>query len=324
MMLRAVMMASMFAATSALSAGNVYAVLPTQGVGVTAEADLAARTMRLSLQEQSLALVPQTTVESATQLNQAACSQSIVACGRLVGEAVGATHVVVSELWDQAGTLELKVALVDVRVETSPVWSVSQTTSSQTLGALAKTAVLQAVAPQALSGALRVQLSAGAELFVGGVLKERTPMVAPLALSAGSHEVEVRLAKAKPFRQTINVAADETVTLSLCVKDDAIVDTCPEVAAVVDPAPFPVLQVAGGAMLGMSVLSAGGAAAFFALAQGSYSALENAAADNDADGVKNAKTVLPVQQTAFGTLAITSGALLAVGAASLGAAMVLE
>ena len=44
--------------TSSLAAGNVYAVMPTQGVGAAAEAALVWQTMRLALEEQSLALVP--------------------------------------------------------------------------------------------------------------------------------------------------------------------------------------------------------------------------------------------------------------------------
>jgi hypothetical protein len=313
----------MMSATSALSAGNVYAVMPTQGAGVTSEADLTTRTMRLALQEQSLALVPQVAVEQAVTLNQASCAQSALACGRLVGEAVGATHVVVSELWDQAGTFELKVALVDVRLDALPQWVSSTTTSSESLGALSKSAVLTVVSPGALSGALRVQLTPGAEIFVGGVLKDRTPLVSPLSLSAGNHEVEIRLAKAKPFRKSITVASGETQTLTLCTKTidgaELITDSCGG-----GEAPLPVLQVAGGAALGVGVLSAGGAAAFFALAQGSYGALEDAADKRDADGAEKAATALTVQQAAFGTLAVTSGALLALGAASMGASMMLE
>ena len=192
--------------TSALAAGSVYAVMPTQGVGATAEAVVVGQTMRLALQEQSLALVPAPAVEAAVAVQTAACSQSVMACGRLVGAQTGATHAVVSELWDQAGMLELKVAIVDVRVDVAPEWSTWRTANAAELGPLSKRAVLNLVVPEALAGRLSVQeLGAGADIIVDGVARDRTPLLSPIKLSEGRHEVEFRLGTARPLRTSASI-----------------------------------------------------------------------------------------------------------------------
>ncbi len=207
---------------SAHAAGNVYAVLPTQGAGASTEAGLVFQTMRLALQEQSLALIPAVAVETALVEHSVACAQSLVACGRLVGQSTGATHVLVSELWDQAGTYELRVALLDVRVETAPTFATVRTTTSAELGPLAKRMALEPVAPEALGGTLSVQGPPEIELVVDGVVVDRTPMLKRVRLSVGAHEVELRSADVGPWRHTLRIEAGQAVELSACVRDGAL------------------------------------------------------------------------------------------------------
>jgi hypothetical protein len=208
--------------TSTLAAGNVYAVLPTQGAGAPTEAGLVFQTMRLALQEQSLALISAVDVETALVEHSVACAQSLVACGRLVGQSTGATHVVLSELWDQAGSYELRVALLDVRVETSPAFSTVRTTASAELGPLAKRMALLPIAPEALSGTLSVKSPAKLELVVDGVVVDRTPLLKRVRLAAGTHELELRGVDVATWRQTLRVEAGQVLDLHACVRDGAV------------------------------------------------------------------------------------------------------
>ena len=251
-MTRAMLVLSLLWSTSSLAAGNVYAVLPTQGVGATTEAALVAQTMRLALQEQSLALVPTSQVDGAVLAQTVACSQSVVACGRLVGQTTGATHVLLSELWDQAGTLELRAALLDVRVESAPTWTVQRTTSSSELGRLAKETALSLVSPGALSGFLSVTGPAGLEVVVDGVVGAVTPLVSPVKLASGPHEVELRLSGSTSATETVQIASSSTTTLSACVRDGAVVTSGCDTPS---SSSFPVLGAVGGVAIGAGVLS---------------------------------------------------------------------
>lgn len=256
--------------TSSLAAGNVYAVLPTQGAGATTEAALAGQTMRLALQEQSLALVPQSQVEAAALANTVACSQSIVACGRLVGQATGATHVVLSELWDQANTLELKVALLDVRVERTPEWTVVRTTQSAEIGPLSKKSVLALVSPSALSGSLSVAGLAGLSIVVDGVALDKTPLVTPLRLTAGPHEVELRSATVSSSTTTVQIASGATTELLACEAGGAVSVDPAVCASSSTSSAFPMVGAVGGVGLGLGVVGGLVAVTTGLAAQGAY------------------------------------------------------
>jgi hypothetical protein len=263
---RAAILLTLCVSTTASAAGSVYAVLPTQGAGATAEAALVAQTMRLALQEQSLAQVPAARVESAAMANTVACAQSVVACGRLVGQATSATHAILSELWDQAGTFELRVALLDVRVEAQPTWTTYRTTSSAEIGPLAKKAALGLVSPESLAGGLSVQGPADLEIVVDGVVVDRTPLLKPVRLSAGAHELELR-GTGGPWQQSIRVETGHTVAVVACLKDGALTaapDACPEASTTTPVNPLPVLGIAGGAVLGVATLT-GIVAGYFAI-----------------------------------------------------------
>jgi hypothetical protein len=215
-------------AAPARADGDVFAVLPTQGTGgVTAEAELAGSMMRIALQEQSLALVPATTVADAVVANDAACVQSAIACARLVGHDTHASRVVASELWDQGGTLELRLVVVDLRTGLEPgPWQSFTARDKASLGAVAQQAVLSLVVPGAFFGKLTVVAEPGAEVLVDGVARERTPMLAPLQLSVGRHELEVRYGKLAPWRGFVDVAMDKPTTKTLCEKSSSLSEEC--------------------------------------------------------------------------------------------------
>lgn len=302
------------ASTTASAAGSVYAVLPTQGAGATAEATLVAQTMRLALQEQSLAQVPAARVESAAVANTVACTQSVVACGRLVGQATSATHVILSELWDQAGTFELRVALLDVRVDTAPTWATYRTTASAEIGPLAKKAALGLVSPESLAGGLSVQGPRDVEIVVDGVVVDRTPLLKPVRVSAGAHELELRSASAGSFRQSIRVDSGHTVDVVVCVVAGALKagDACtssPTSSPTVNP--LPVLGIAGGAVLGVATIT-GIVAGYFAIesttAYGQYVQAPNAA---DEAKVRQTQPVAVGTASVAGALALTGVGLVA-------------
>jgi len=293
--------------TAAVAAGNVYAVMPTQGVGATAEALLVGQTMRLALQEQSLALVPAQAVESGVLAQTAACSQSVVACGRLVGEQTGATHAVVSELWDQAGTLELKVAIVDVRVDVAAEWSTWRTANAAELGPLSKRAVLNLVVPDALAGLLSVkQLEAGADIVVDGVARDRTPLLSPIKLPEGRHEVEIRLGTKSPWRDSVVIEAQRTTTLVVCVRGDVLTKDCAE-----DGGGFPLLTTVGGVVVVGGAVSGAVAVLSFLQAESAYQAFIDDPKDGSA--IRTWQTIGATTGIGAGVLAVGGVAALTVG-----------
>jgi len=296
---------------SASAAGNVFAVLPTQGVGATAEAVLVTQVMRLALQEQSLAMVPAQQTESAVVAHAVACGQSAIACGRLVGEATSATHVIVSELWDQAGALELKIALVAVRVDGAPVWQTHRAKSADEVGPVAKRAVLALVAPDALSGLLSVTGDTGVEVVVDGVVAERTPLVSPVKLAAGQREIELRLAGHRPLRTTVAIESQRTTSIVVCAKDGAVVrDACGDGAAV---APMSPLVIAGSAGVGLGVVAGVGAVVAAIAAESAYAAFDADRAEEDANAYFGWRTVGIASGIAGGVLTAVGAGVLVVG-----------
>lgn len=292
--------------TSPLAAGNVYAVMPTQGVGATAEALLVGQTMHLSLQEQSLALVPQKTIEAGVMAERAACGQSVVACGRLVGGQTGATHAVLSELWDQAGTMELKVAIVDVRVDVAPEWTSYKTANAAELGPLSKWVVLNLVVPDALAGHLSVRkLEAGAEIVVDGVVRDRTPTIAPLKLTAGRHDVEIRLGSKTPLRDSVVIQAEKTTILEVCVHNDVLSKDCAEGGG------FPVVTTVGGVLVVAGVTS--GAVAALSFMQAETAHKDFIAETEKGDTSPRWQAIGVAAGIGGGVLLIAGGAAIAVG-----------
>jgi hypothetical protein len=314
---RAASLLAVLASPTAWAAGSVYAVLPTQGAGATAEAAVVAQTMRLTLQEQSLAEVPAGRVDSAVLANTVACTQSVAACGRLVGQATSATHVVLSELWDQAGTFELRVALLDVRVESPPSWTTYRTTTSAELGPLAKKAALGLVTPGALAGGLSVQGPRDVELVVDGVVVDRTPLLQPVRLSSGVHELELRSASAGSFRQSIRVESGQTVEVVACVQHGALTaapDACPPASTTAPTTtenPLPVLGVAGGAVLGVATLTGVVAGAFAYDAMTAWGRYVQSANEDDEAKVRQSQSVAVGMAAVAGALALTGAGLVA-------------
>lgn len=318
---RVVALLALLTSTTASAAGSVYAVLPTQGAGATAEATLVAQTMRLALQEQSLAQVPAARVESAALANTVACTQSVVACGRLVGQATSATHVILSELWDQAGTFELRVALLDVRVDAQPTWTTYRTTASAEIGPLAKKAALGLVAPEALAGGLSVQGPRDVEIVVDGVVVDRTPLLKPVRLSAGAHELELRGAGPGPWRQSIRVESGQTVAVTACLKDGALTaaaGACPSTSASsTTQNPLPVLGIAGGAVLGVATITGVIAGSFAIQATTAYGEYVTSQDPDVVAGIRANESI------AIGTAAV-AGALALTGAGLVAAELILE
>lgn len=304
---------------SAHAAGSVYAVLPTQGVGATTEATLVSQVMRLALQEQSLALVPAAQTESAAATHAVACGQSLIACGRLVGQSTSATHVIVSELWDQAGALELKVALVDVRIDAQPAWQTHRAPTAEALGPIAKRAVLALVAPDALAGLLSVKGDRDLAVLVDGVEKDKTPLVAPVRLAAGQREVELRATGATPLRTMITIESQRTTTLTACVKDGAVVKDACGGGTGDGEAGLPIITIAGGATAGVGVLVGGVAAIFGVVAMTAF----DAATGENGDDPQKATNAVSARGTAIAT-GVVAAALVVVGGGALGVGLAVE
>jgi hypothetical protein len=110
-------------------------------------------------------------------------------------------------------------------VEAGP-WKSFPAKDRAALGLVAQQAVVQVARPEAFFGRLTVTMSPGAEVIVDGVARDRTPMFAPLQLSVGRHEVEVRAGRLVPWRGYVDISLEQLKTLTLCAPDDAITDRC--------------------------------------------------------------------------------------------------
>ncbi len=204
----------------------VYALMPTQSsAGASTDAAFVSHMMRVTLQENGAPLVHPEPVAAAIAAHQASCAQSPVTCARLVGQETGATRLVGSELVVLAGALELRVFVVDLGVE-AVRWRSYSATDHASLGEQAQRAVLEIVRPDANTGQLSVSMAPGAEIVVDGVFVERTPMLSPVSVSVGRHEVEVRTGRLVPWRAVVDVALGKLHTLTLCVRGDTVVQTC--------------------------------------------------------------------------------------------------
>jgi hypothetical protein len=311
-----------------------FAVLPTHGAGgVTAEAEMASTMMRLALQEQSVAQVPAAAVQASADGNETACQQSAVACARLVGRETGATLVVASELWSQGGTLELRLAVVDVRAGgVAGHWQSFTARDKAALGRVAQHAVLALVAPQTVFGRLTVVTAPGAEVLVDGVARDRTPMLAPLELSVGRHELEVRYGRLTPWRGFVEISMDTPTVLPLCERDGALTDACGDAtssATTTPTAPTPSPKSAPPGLRGP--LSVGGVVGVGVGAVGVVvgtlaAGAAGAALEDFADGEVTAAQrddALAAQGLAAGSF-VVGGVALAAGAAALTASLWME
>ena len=303
---------------SAHADGDVFAVLPTVGTGgVTLEAELATNVMRGALQEQSLALVPANTIRDAVAANALACQAPFV-CARMIGEQTGATRVIASELWDQAGQFELRVAVVDTRSTADPTWQSYPAGDKAALSTVAEEAVLALAVPEAFKGTLFVTMAAGAEVLVDGVYRDTTPTAQAISLSVGRHEVEVRAGETKPFRDFVTIELGQQKKLSLCEKSGALVSVgCEEAAG---GSMRNTLWTGGmiGAGAGAVVTAAG--AVMLGLASGTLAAYQA-----DKDNVTSGNVANATGMNAGGIAAVVAGgAILAVGAVTTGVSMVME
>ncbi len=220
-------------------ASDVLAVLPTSGTGdVSAQAALVSTVMLGALQDASLAVASSEEVQRAfLDAGAAACSKP-VACARVVGPMVHATKVVVAELWALAPGYQLRVAVVDVRSPLGPAaedWLSFSAADKAALTQVAEQAVLAALKLER-TGSLAIAMSEkGAEVLVDGIAMGPTPLLTPLKLKAGRHEVEVRYAQRVPWRGYVDVENAELRELHLCPAADAVVECAPETAATPSP-----------------------------------------------------------------------------------------
>jgi hypothetical protein len=251
-------------AAPARAAQTVLAVLPTQsGVDDAVDAELVTNMMRAALAEQDLTLAPAPAVTSSATTNRTACQQSPIACARLVGAEIGAARVVASELFRDGGGFDLRVVVVDVKSGAEPgPWKSFKASDRTSLGLVAQQAAVQVARPEAYFGRLTVTMSPGAEVIVDGVARDRTPMFAPLQLSVGRHEVEVRAGRLVPWRGYVDISLEQLTTLPLCAPDDAVTNRCNRPTAKADTDWREPTGIAGaiGASAGAVGLVAGGGA----------------------------------------------------------------
>ncbi|HEY1100791.1 MAG TPA: hypothetical protein VGF99_17760 [Myxococcota bacterium] len=202
-------------------------MLPTEGTGdVAREAATATSMMVGAIERESLALAPPAQVEAAKSANAAACAQSIIACARLVGGAVGASKVIVSELWGGNGApWELRLTLVDVKASGEPKPMQSFTTEKrEEVGVIAEREAL-ALIGQGEQGWLSVTLQ-GADtgtLFVDGLSAGAFPFPAPVRMRTGQHSIEVKSGDATPYAGDVVVMKNETTKVGVHVEGNRIV-----------------------------------------------------------------------------------------------------
>lgn len=211
---------------SARADGDVFAVLPTEGTGdVAREAALASSMMVSAIERESLALSPPAAVEAARLVHAAACAQSNIACARLVGRDVGATKVIVSELWGADNSWELRMTLVDIKAGTEPApLQAFTTTQREEIGRIAEREALTLIGRGA-SGWLSMTLQ-GADtgtLIVDGMSVGAFPFPSPVRLREGRHNLEVRTGDASPWQGQIEIASEATTTVGVHLDGNRVV-----------------------------------------------------------------------------------------------------
>ena len=188
------------------------------------------------------------------------------------------------------------------------------TTASAEIGPLAKKAALGLVSPESLAGGLSVQGPQDVEIVVDGVVVDRTPLLKPVRVSAGAHELELRSASAGSFRQSIRVDSGHTVEVVVCVVAGALKagDACSSAPTSTSPVnPLPVLGIAGGAVLGVATIT-GIVAGYFAIqsttSYGQYAKSQDPAA---VAGIRRDESLAIGTGAVAGALALTGVGLVA-------------
>jgi len=226
-----VIAAAMVCSTASFAEGDVFAVLPTEATGDAGpEAQIATSMMTRALQRESLMLASADDVSRAVAANEAACTQSLIACARLVGAKVKATKVIVSSLWATAdGTWELHLTAVDLASGAEPAPMQTFVTAERSeIGAIAEREAL-AVIGRGASGWLSVTLQGADQgsLLVDGRVIDALPLAADKRILAGRRAVEVRAPGLTPWQGHVDVATGAVATVALHVvgTDIVAVDT---------------------------------------------------------------------------------------------------
>jgi hypothetical protein len=309
-------------ASAARADGDKFAVLPTQGTGgVTTEAEMVQKVMFLTLQERSLNLSLPDAVSNATVVHGSACSDTQVACARLVGPDVGASKVVASELWSQMGAFQLRLVVVDVRSGGDPgAWQSFNAKDQAALAQVAEDAVLAALHLESF-GSVGIKMEPGAEILVDGIARQNTPLLRPLELSVGRHELEVRYGNRAPWREFVEVQKDEAREIALCTRDDAVVECVAGASAPTTPPGPPLLAVAGGIGAGVGAVGLVVGAVFGGMAAASYGEFVST---NGGDLTAGQRDAVRGNRDVAVASALVGGALVVAGGAVAATSMVLE
>lgn len=213
--------------TSAFAEGEVFAVLPTEVTGdVVAEAQVARITMTRALQREALTVAADDDVMGAAREHEATCTQSLIACARLVGAKVHATKVVVSSLWATAdSTWELQLTIVDLLSGSEPApMQRFVTAERREIGAIAEREVLTLIG-RGGSGWLSIILQGAARgtLVVDGTVVDALPLHTDKRILAGRRAVEVRVDGHTPWQGQVEVVTGAVTALALRADGQAVV-----------------------------------------------------------------------------------------------------
>lgn len=220
-------MLCLLSSPSALAAAEVFAVLPTEATGdAVAEAQVARIKMVSALQRESLTVVADEDVVRAAAAHEATCTQSLIACARLVGPEVKATQIIVSSLWAAGdGTWELQLTTVDLLSGSEPApMQRSFTAERREVGAIAERDVLSLIGRGA-TGWLSVTLQGAARgtLVVDGAVVDALPLIADKRILAGRRAVEVRVEGHTPWQGQLEVVTGDVTSLALRANGQAVV-----------------------------------------------------------------------------------------------------
>jgi len=73
----------------------------------------------------------------------------------------------------------------------------------------------RSVVLEPITGGIMIETAAGAQVFVDGAFKGITPLGEPLAIPAGTHEVELRKVGFRPWKSGVYVPPNETLRLNI-------------------------------------------------------------------------------------------------------------
>lgn len=195
-----------------------------------------------------------------------------VACLTRLGAALGARNVLAGHVGVAGGHMHIALQVVEVGSGTQrravhlrvPVGEAEARVRALAVEALAMDAYVQ-------SAALVVKTPlAGAEVLVDGVPQGATPLFDPIMLPPGRRDVEVRHVGFKSWRSFVDVAFDETTTLSLEAREGALVPAAARAQAPAAPVPQnplrTTLAVAGAGVTAAGLVAGVGAAVAWGVA----------------------------------------------------------